>query len=510
MKSEKFIIWCVVAALSGFLALSYEMLWFRVYLYSESGSAQSFGKLIGFYLLGIAFGSYFSRKFCFSEDSNKFILGKKYLVVTLILTSVISFLVVPVGLSLATNFEYWYILFAICLATFFMGMTFPMITHYGINGTKNIGEKISYFYLSNIIGSSLGSLITGIIFMDFFSSQEISLIILLLNTVLLIGVGLLLLEKKWIIWNVIFVTFFFLLMYSFSSDFFYEMYSKLSFKKEFKESNKFKYVIENKHGVITVTEDGIIYGGGIYDGRYNLNLMDDKNILRRAFAFGGIHKSPKRILLIGLGSGSWSQVVVNHPDVEEVVCVEINDGYKELLKNFPTVKSLEFNQKFKLIIDDGRRWLNKNPDEKFDLIIANTTYHYRLMATNLLSVEFMQIIKSHLNKNGIYQYNTTYSERAFLTGAKNFNHVVSYHNNLICSDYPFKLDKEFWKQNLLRWKIDGKHVIDTLSLERKLKLTEIINTFDNDVNSREELIKKFGHLKEITDNNMGTEWEWNN
>lgn len=510
MKSNKFIIWCVIAAISGFLALSYEMIWFRVYLYSESGSAQSFGKLIGFYLLGIAFGSYFSRKFCFKEDSEKFNLGKKYLILVLILTSVISFLVVPVGLIMATNFEYWYLLFLICLATFFMGMTFPMITHYGINGNINVGEKISYFYLSNIIGSSLGSLITGIVLMDFFSSEEISIIILSLNTLLLLGIGFLLLENNWLIWNALFVSLFFIFSWAFSSDIFYEMYSKLSFKKDFSESNKFEYVVENKHGVITVTKDGIIYGGGIYDGRFNLNLMDDQNIIRRAFAFGGIHKNPKRILLIGLGSGSWSQVVVNHPDVEEVICVEINDGYKELLKHYSTVKSLEFNPKFKLIIDDGRRWLNKNPDEKFDVIIANTTYHYRLMATNLLSVEFMQIIRSHLNQNGIYQYNTTYSERAFLTGAKNFKYAFSYHNNLICSDYPIKLDKELWKQNLLRWKIDGKNVVDTLSIERKLKLTEIINTFDNDINSRENLIKKFGHLKEITDNNMGTEWEWRN
>jgi hypothetical protein len=171
---------------------------------------------------------------------------------------------------------------------------------------------------------------------------------------------------------------------------------------------------------------------------------------------------------------------------------------------------LASNPKFKLITDDGRRWLNKNPQEKFDVIIANTTYHYRLMASNLLSVEFMEIIKSHLNQGGIYQYNTTYSERAFLTGAKNFNYAVSYHNNVICSDYAFTLDKEFWKKNLLRWKIDGKNVIDTLSSEKKLKLAEILNTFDNDVNSREYLLKKFGHLPEITDNNMGTEWEWNN
>ena len=45
--------------------------------------------------------------------------------------------------------------------------------------------------------------------------------------------------------------------------------------------------------------------------------------------------------------------------------------------------------KVDIVIDDGRRWLNPPPDERFDVIVMNTTWHWRAHITDLLSTEFM-------------------------------------------------------------------------------------------------------------------------
>jgi len=47
---------------SGFVALSYEILWFRVYSFATAGRAWAFGIMLGAYLLGIAAGSAAARK----------------------------------------------------------------------------------------------------------------------------------------------------------------------------------------------------------------------------------------------------------------------------------------------------------------------------------------------------------------------------------------------------------------------------------------------------------------
>jgi spermidine synthase len=116
--------------------------------------------------------------------------------------------------------------------------------------------------------------------------------------------------------------------------------------------------------------------------------------------------------MIGLSSGSWATVVANHPGVTRLTVIEINPGYLGLIRQYPDVAGLLTNPKVEIHIDDGRRWLTRNADRKFDAVLANTTFHWRSNASNLLSVEFLELIRSHLNPGGFYFYNTTDSLRS--------------------------------------------------------------------------------------------------
>src|SRR5207249_4151190 len=147
------------------------------------------------------------------------------------------------------------------------------------------------------------------------------------------------------------------------------------------------------------------------------------------------------MLMIGLASGSWGQVLANHPQLEKLTIVEINPGYLQVIERYPAVAGLLRNPKVEVVIDDGRRWLVRNPEKTFDVIVMNTTFAWRAHTSNLLSVEFLRLIRRHLNQGGVHFYNTTYSGEAQLTGATVFAHALRVLSFIAVSDSPIVVDK---------------------------------------------------------------------
>jgi len=149
-------------------------------------------------------------------------------------------------------------------------------------------------------------------------------------------------------------------------------------------------IVENRSGIITVAADGTVFGNGMYDGRFNTDLKHDTNGIVRPYALSLFHPAPRDVLMIGLSSGSWAQVIANNPDVASLTVVEINPGYVTLIAKTPEVASLLTNPKVAIVTDDGRRWLRANPGRRFDAIVSNTNWHFRANVTNLLSAEFLR------------------------------------------------------------------------------------------------------------------------
>src|SRR4029077_7933173 len=49
---------------------------------------------------------------------------------------------------------------------------------------------------------------------------------------------------------------------------FHHMYEKMQLKNKYAPGAAYATVVENRSGIITVTPDGMVFGGGIYDGRF--------------------------------------------------------------------------------------------------------------------------------------------------------------------------------------------------------------------------------------------------
>jgi spermidine synthase len=276
-------------------------------------------------------------------------------------------------------------------------------------------------------------------------------------------------------------------------------------------------VVENRSGIITVTEDGTVFGHGMYDGRFNTDLKHDTNGIVRPYALNLFHPAPRNVLMIGLSSGSWAQVLASNPDVASLTIVEINPGYRTLIAKTPQVASVLTNPKVTIVTDDGRRWLRANPSRHFDAIVSNTTWYFRANVTNLLSFEFLELIHHHLNPGGILFYNTTDSDRAQRTGCLAFAHGARFLNHMVVSETPIAWNFQRWRRTLEAYHIDGRPVFDLARDQDRTQLDQLISwegslapgEAQNKTQPIEPcpyILARTAGMRPITDDNMGSEW----
>ncbi len=200
-----------------------------------------------------------------------------------------------------------------------------------------------------------------------------------------------------------------------------DLYEKLLYGEEHREHGRFAHVIERREGVVTVSRSGTVYGGGSYEGITNVSPLPEKdeNRVLRAYLVSAFHPQPRDILMVGLGSGSWLQVLASDPDVEHLTVVEINPGFVEAARRAPSSRARWTTPRVELLIDDGRRYLGRT-SRRFDVIVENTIVHWRSYASMLLSREMMDLSRRHLKLGGALYYNTTMSTAAQRTGATVF------------------------------------------------------------------------------------------
>ncbi|HTA43532.1 MAG TPA: fused MFS/spermidine synthase [Bryobacteraceae bacterium] len=509
----------VAAAICGFIALSYEIVWYRVYSFASGSNARVFALLLAAYLEGIAAGSFFSRPVCQAVSARKGSFGRAAIATLAVGASAAGFFVVPLTAFGLRSLNLIVMLPLVGIATCLLGGLFPLICHASIPPDERAGARLSYLYLSNIAGSVAGTLLVGFVLMDFWSLRQISVFLASLGVLLGLGFIATTLHGAQLagaaVAGVGLVATFGLC----AQPLFEHSYERMLFKVDYRpdaRDQQFAHLIESKSGVIAVSPDGTVFGGGIYDGRFNTSPLRDTNWIIRAYAISSFHANPRNVLMVGLSSGSWAQVIANHPQVEKLTIVEINPTYTELIPQYPQVASLLHNPKVHIVTDDGRRWMVRNPLAKFDLIVMNTSFNWREHVTNLLSSDFLRLARAHLERGGVLYYNTTESGEVQRTGATVFPYALMVVNFLAVSDSPIVVDKSRWRTMLAGYQIDGKPVFDFSRPQDARRFEEMLSLADtlDGKPHKGPLIMEYApailartrNARLITDDNMGTEW----
>jgi spermidine synthase len=507
----------ILAGFSGFVSLSYEIFFLHVASFASGGNSAVLTLMLAAILLGIASGA--------REASDRAETGdvvSAAFIGALTWAGVIGLIVLPIMAHsdiLKTSLVFALFPLAILIAKG-LGEVFPLVAHLAIPPDGEAGFRVGLVYTMNIVGSALGTLLTGFVLSQAFGLRGLATLLatftLCLTLLLAVSSGSLRRRPSAFVTAGLLSA---LVLMALQEKLTTHLFESMLARVDPTYAGKASDVIENRSGIVVVNEYGTVYGGGVYDGAFNIDPYGDVNGVIRPYSLSLFHANPKEVLMIGLASGSWAQVIANNPYVSHFTVIEINPAYLSLIRRTPIVESLLMNSKVTVIIDDGHRWLETHPGDKFDAILANTSFHYRTNSSNLLSVEFDRMIQRHLNPGGVYLFNATGSIRAQRTGCLSFKFGFRVLNNVMVSDSPFDLDVGRWRRVLAAYAIDGKRMFPTDSPAQAESFDHFVampsESDDNAIvpaNRRmercESILQRTPGLPLITGDNMGTEWRY--
>ena len=142
----------------------------------------------------------------------------------------------------------------------------------------------------------------------------------------------------------------------------------------------------------------------IIDGLTQSSIYDE-HIYHEALVHPAmiLHDSPEKILIIGGGEGATLREVLKYRSVKEVHMVDLDDEVIKVSKKYlPEMNKGSFDDpRLKLIIDDGRKFIEDKVDE-YDVIILDLVDPIKnTQAVFLYTIEFYEKIRKSLKENGV-------------------------------------------------------------------------------------------------------------
>jgi SAM-dependent methyltransferase len=445
----------------GFLSLSQEIVWVRIVSFALKGVGQSFALVLFFFLAGIAFGSAAGKRLCERQSdllrSSALVLGAAALLdATLVLLLPVLAAWRWAGLAV--------MLLLVGVTAALKSVLFPIAHHLGSQQTgARIGRSVSKVYFGNIVGSTLGPIITGYVLLNYLSAAQCMTLIGAGAAVLSLACSLkarartlaaavpaALAPVAFLAWLGA-----------------PHMVPEIALHTDGSTPGRtVNHVIENRHGIVhTVAEPDAtpdtVFGGNVYDGRTDIDVAANYGGLDRALVLLAVHPNPERVLVVGMSTGAWARILSASPRIKRMTIVEINPAYLKLISQYPQVVGILDDPRIEIVIDDGRRWLRRNPGETFDLVVQNNTFTWRAYSTNLLSREYLQLMAAHLRPGGIAAFNTTYSGDVLRTARCVFPFVERRSNFVYASRNDFSHPAPHAEEALRELRAAGIPVFDT-------------------------------------------------
>lgn len=432
-----------LAGLVAFVSLSQEMVWFRVVDYATHGDPRGFGRVLAAFLTGLASAAALATRVTRKHPRD----ALRMVAILLLVSGPLYGAAIPLSARAATlspGLGTAALLASVGGTGFLLGGVFPLLCRVLVLRADGAGWGVALVYVANILGSVVGPLVTGMLLLDLLELRELVVLFSVLPALLGLWVLLvyapgrgswtyaafagvvLTIGEGFIGWD--------------------RTLERFHFGDRFDTDVGYQRVIHNRSGIVAVHpgptdplhrgQSSVVYGNGVYDGRLSIDPTIDENRILRSYVVPAIHPSPGEVLVIGLGGGAWSRALLAHPDVRRMTIVEINSAYVEIAGSDPVIGDLLHDARVTIVVDDGRRWLRRHPDRKFDVIVCNTTIHARAYSTNLLSVEFFRELGDHLRPGGLAFVNPTGSRAVARTAAEAFAFVANVHAELVLGHQP--------------------------------------------------------------------------
>jgi spermidine synthase len=493
----------------GFISSSLERVWSHLFALSAGGSISGvFALVMGVLLLGFAGGTYLGHPYCKSRhlDPYRFIVKCSFVacIFTYILVPLYSNMLV---MSVYLGFLIWIpLMLAIYVA---IGSILTVLCHVIKRAAwQSVGRAVGWLYGSYLAGCALGILITGGALTQHFSSvvlfRWLALALGGLPILLLPWLDLRQASQKKLIVQLSVATLTLLGILAWVDD---QTTQKLFFKDTFNHRKAFSYTIDSSDGILNTVQEkdsggDRLFLGGIYEGRYNIDPVKNKDNIDAAYFISSLHSAPLDVLQIGLKDGSWASVFAGNPETENLTVVGMNKAYQRMIDNYSDLKPLLHDEKVQMKFGDGRTYLTQLGPQKFDLIVVNNSSVSQEGGTRFLSTDFILLAARHLKEGGVFALNSDGCPHVHATMANFFSYVVTSGDIVIGAYGSMDMDDSIIAQRLESFRPNGLVVFDTSEYGSKATLEKISGAPRK--NLRNELLKS-GSV--ITDYNMRCEFQ---
>jgi hypothetical protein len=500
-----------LGGIAGFLAISLEILWYRAFAFASAQAAATGTLLAAASLAGFAEGAWVARSICrrhLRTNRTIQIAGACFAV-----ASVVGALVIPLLARIAGFTAWTWALPVVAMACAGFGGALTLLAHLSIDPNPLTGSRLSRLCAATLAGAAVATLVTGLVLTQEMQTAAIARCIVAVGTAAALIVAIPATRGRDRIAGAGTLASVAMLVFAFSPRLHASIYERMLYKERYR-GERFDALIENRYGVVGLAPDRHVVENGIDAGLAAIDVDDRQSLLVRAFAIPAMSASPHRVLVVGFGTGAWPQIITSLADVGDVTIIDANPERTELVSRADDVAPLLHNAKVHVVVDDARWWLERHPDEKFDVIVSHTALNWRAHASRLLSVEFMELARLHLSAGGLFYFNTTDAPSAYRAAFDVFPEGLRFLNFAAVSMVPVKFNEARWRRALADYRLNGVALFDTTTSRGRTRVASFLATPHDPtgwfgspaLESRASMLPRLQDVEPITDDNMGGEW----
>jgi spermidine synthase len=387
-------------SLSGFSALCYEIIWFRLLEYFGHGTLVLFGMILALYIMGLSVGSRAMATLRIPPNAE---LGTYALIqVTIPVIVLVSGPLVALafrdrmqgGAALAV---------VIFVVTFLSGALFPVAGKLYTGTVEGLGRNIGRLYFANTLGSVLGSLSSGFLLLPLLGTEATYRLAAAVHVVAALVVVVRFRQR---FKPAVLAAGAAALVLAFGVELRERWAPRLYLNVMQAEGLSGERIIaEAESGLmavlVTEDEDGqrSLFGGPYQSGQTDLARRQTQRL--QAHIPMLLHGNPRRVLEIGFGVGEIARTILLYrPDRFDMVeidpnMIEMAETYFDAINAKPSTHPATH-----VFVTDGRLHLRTTP-ETYDVIMSDTMILDSEASYRLYTVEHFRQARAHLAPDGV-------------------------------------------------------------------------------------------------------------
>ena len=480
-------VWLLLYALSGAVALSLEIAWFRVLGVMLKSTSFTFGTLLAVYLTGVASGSLVGSRAVARgapRPAARFLALQAGVALWAALSLALFVwgmdrveLLRPLWRFFSGNeplrigtalqeiarhpFDFWtglspgarearllrdlYVLLPLALigpSTFLMGLSFPFLQKAVQTDALHLGRRVGWLQTANIAGGLGGSVLTGFVLLPLLGTAGTFRLLATLSGVFVFLWARVRREAAWSRPALAAGAAAVLVAVAALPG------GRYLWARLHGAFAQYILVAEDASGVSLIRPAGsgrhVVMAGGLALSHLPYGVGAVHTLLGAVPIL--LHPDPKRIAVIGLGSGDTSFAAGGRPSVEVVETIEIVGSQLDVLRAFerghayPGLRVLFSDARFRFFVGDGRTHVRRDP-ARYDVIEADALRPSSAYAGNLYSLEYFALLRRSLRPGG-FAVTWLPTERVRDTLVHSFPHVLVLGDIGIGSDAPIAFDRE--------------------------------------------------------------------